>query len=278
MDRWSFLRFLGACCLVVFCPSVLVFVGGFPVRQGVVLGLLMAWLAFGIRMQMPSARRFIPYWVRVSPNWYQILTDFKLISSVEEWRSVLQSASTDYCVLRDGVLFTVVQESEDFEHTLIFWNQHQAFGSEFRFMEDMTPIQFKRMDPMGGHLPARFFMKPWAAGLLAGYSLGIEVRDWWWEKMKTSCVAPLAVDTNLLTGSVDLTLATLPRKEFDLYWGCWTEEYITKVKPKIRVQRDEARQKLGWTAEEHQADDFHPYGGWPAAIVHKYFHIQHHAI
>lgn len=314
MTKWGLWRFLRVGCHVVFWPLVLVFVGGFPIRQGVVLGLLMAWLAFGIATK--PVCRFIPYWVRVSPNWYQILTDLKLISSPEEWRSIAESvrSSTGYHVLRDGVLFTVVQqgggraalpefnrrihvgwqETGDFEHALIFWNQHQTFGCEFRFGEDMTPIQFERTEPIDkllrrGPLPAIFFMGPHYAyttsrygpkyrpEVFGGLDLGMVVPVGWWEKSKDSCTAlglvvhsPDAYPPE--TGSVRLTLATLPLSEFTVYRDSGDrgkDEYYARNEPQSRKRRDEARQKLGW------ADILDGEAGGLRQIEHRYFSIQH---
>lgn len=191
MNKWGLLRLLRACLRVAILPTVLVLVGGFSIRGGVVLGLLLALLAFA--MTDKPVARFMPYRIWISPNWYQILTDFNLIGSLDEWRSIQDSvgSSTDhYSVLRDGVQFTVVQqgggkgplpafhseihigwqEVGDFDAgmneghpPLIFWNQHRVFGTEFRFSADMTPIQLDRsgiirkaQEP--GCQPAVFFM------------------------------------------------------------------------------------------------------------------------
>src|SRR5262249_31739371 len=143
----------------------------------------------------------------------------------------------------------------------------------------MTPVQFERQDPMAGHLPAIFFMKECGAEGFAGYSLGIEVRDWWWEKVRDSCVALLAVDTNPLTGSVELTLATLSLSEFDIYRDLadrWTDQYILKTKPRIRKQRDEHWQKLGW--KDKKSKHVPGLGTWPESIEHKYFTVAHREI
>jgi len=48
MDKWFFFRFLRVCLLFALCALVLVYVGGFPIRQGAVLGAAMALLAFGV--------------------------------------------------------------------------------------------------------------------------------------------------------------------------------------------------------------------------------------
>ncbi|HEY6341573.1 MAG TPA: hypothetical protein VIY49_08785 [Bryobacteraceae bacterium] len=84
------------------------------------------------------------------------------------------------------------------------------------------------------------------------------------------------MDTNPLTGSVELTLATLPRSEFDMYRGPvdrWTEEYILKTEPLIRKRRDEQREKLGWKDKRSGNEP-----GWPESIQHKYVSVEHRAV
>ncbi len=93
------------------------------------------------------------------------------------------------------------RSSEDFRHMLIFWNQHQAFGSELRLHESMAPIQFERMVGGRASCPPTCSTRPSMYGGPAVYSLGIEVRDWYWVKIKGSCAAPLHVDLDHQTGS-----------------------------------------------------------------------------
>jgi hypothetical protein len=97
--------------------------------------------------------------------------------------------------------------------------------------------------------------------------------------MKASCAAPLAVDTNPLTGTVELTLATLPLAEFDVYWDQVerTEEYVEfllKTGPQIR---NEHREKLGW---KDKTSSYEPGLGIrvPVSIEHKYFSVEHRDI
>ncbi len=312
------MRFLGASFRVAFWPLALVFVGGFPIREGVTLGLLMAFLFFVVS-EDKRVCRFVPYWVRVTPHWCQILTDFKLISSAEEWRTIREfvESSTNYNVLRDGVLFTVVQqgggkatlpafhremhvawqEVGDFDAgmnerhpPLIFWNQHRVFGAEFRFREDMTPIQIEETDPIRkllgtGYRPAILFMglhctytvnphgSKYRPRVLGGLDFGIEVPVGWWENVKDSCAPVGRVDdSHPETGSVRLSLATLPLSEFTVYRDSgdrWTSEYICKTGPQLRRRRAAARQILGWTADEHED------GGRLTCIRHKYFTVRH---
>jgi hypothetical protein len=249
----------------------------FSVRQGVMLGVLIWVLSFSAAHSFGKPVRFMPYWVRISPNWIQILTDFRLIGSRAEWHSVIESldTSSEHSVLRDGVWFTVVRRSEDFERTLIFWNQKQAFGGEFEFEENMSPIGFQSQLSEDIDVPARFFMKPYAPNGDLGYSLGIAVPAWWWEEVKASCPAPLAVETTGWTGTVELTLATLPLEEFNIYRDPidrWSDEYIVKTEPQISKRRDERRKTPGW---KDNTPDSEPGLRWGKSIEHKYFNIAH---
>ena len=260
-----------------FWPLALVFVGGFPIRQGMLLGLLMAWLTFGIgKRATEPVRQFTPYYVSVLPKWYQLLPDFKLVNGLEEWRSIVDSAKSSNSVLREGIWFTVIQQGEDLElpavrGTLIYLNQHQQFTSKLRFSEDMVPIRIKREDDLSGALseyqPVELFMDE--------YTLGIEVPDWWWRRVRGSCPTPVEEYENPLTGYVKLVLATIPYSEFDLYWqptaATW-HEYFRNIVPKIKRRRDKQREELGWTTKER--DDRRE----PEYIDHRYFEVRHRDI
>ncbi len=98
------------------------------------------------------------------------ITDFKLIGEAEEWRVILEAfdelPSADYRVLRNGIYFTVAQQSEDLERTLIYSDNHRAFVSKVDFWELMTPIKLRR-EAQFSELQAyhvRFFMKFGGAG------------------------------------------------------------------------------------------------------------------
>jgi hypothetical protein len=277
MNKWG-LRLLRACGVAVW-PFALIFVGGFPIRQGAVLGLLIVWLWYGVgHAGVEPTRRLIPYWVEVSPNWCQILTDFRLIGSLDEWHSIQESvmSSVDPHILLVGVHFTVVQKSEDLKRTLIFSRGH--FQSRLDFQWDISPIQIEDSRRDLSYQRAELFMKPARPPRVVGYDLGIRVPYWWWEKVKGSCPVPLDEDHDRGTGYVGLALATLPLKEFDSYWELvnWTGEYILKTRPQIRKRRDEARQELGWTAENHYIPELG--SGGPEHITHKYFGVMHHQI
>jgi hypothetical protein len=276
---------------VALWPVALISAGNFSLRQGIVLGLMLGWLSYETGKALnKSTRRLTPYRVWVAPRWEGILLDFKLINSSEEWSSISESvrSSGRFSILRDGITFTVVQQGWDSatklpkrdrdhhagwqevgdfdagineEHPpLIFWNQQDAFGTKFRFSEDMAPIQFEPVKPWQGH-SAFFFMalhceyaenprgKKYRPGVLGSFDLGLSVPKFWWERVKDSCPAPLRVDSKPDSASVSITLAALPLSEFYIYRIPERErdEYRSEAEPYLRRRREENRAKLGWT-------------------------------
>jgi hypothetical protein len=273
---------------VAFWPVALISAGAFPLRPGIVLGLLLAFVGYevGKAAQKPT-RKFTPYWVWVRLNAYELLEDFKLVSGhPEEWKAIRESleSSTEHRVLRDGLRFTVIRESEDLTHTMIYWNNYGTFLSEIRFYIDMSPIQAPS-DPSEDHPgppkcpPAEFFIRAGGSAKVAALCLGLRVPQRWWEHVKAECPAPIEQGSNPLIGCVELTLAVLPYTEFDMYWQPQPTDWSLERerKQRVKAQVNEYREKFGWTTKDHP-DDFRPDGGWPESIGHKYFDVEHRAI
>lgn len=264
---------------------VLAYIGDLSIRQSIVLALLMASLAVGI-ITIAAAKpagRFNPYYVRIDPNWYDLLIDFKLIDKPEEWHAIQKSfeglPTTEYRVLRSGICFTVVHQSEDFERTLVYSDNHRAFVSEVDFEEDVEPIRVEHTNPFGepNTCDVRLFMKSGGHG----YNLGIRVPGRWWDQVKGACPKPIKEIDNHPTGRVELILATISHREFDLYWEPveWSSTFYDKTAKQIRGRRDEQRQKLGWKTIEHDADLGAELGiDFPESIEHKYFNVEHRGI
>ena len=132
---------------------ILVYFADFPMRQGFILVLMWASLTRAVELlARRPAGRFSPYYVRVDPNWYDLLMDFKLTSKPEDWQAIRksfeESPSTEYRVLRNGICFTVVHQSEDFERTLIYLDNHQTFVSEVDLQEELEPIRIEPEDKL----------------------------------------------------------------------------------------------------------------------------------
>ena len=186
---------------------ILVYIADFSTRQSIVLAALIAWLALGIAIAyvvLKPARKFSPYYVRVDANWYDLLIDFKLIDNPDAWhalqKSIKELPPTEYSVVRGGICFTVVHQSEDFERTLIYLDNHRTFVSEVDLREDVEPLRIESTDRFGQpnkcdvHLFVRFGGD--------GYKLGMRVPGWWWNEVKASCPKPMKEVAHHPTGQI----------------------------------------------------------------------------
>lgn len=201
---------------------------------------------------------FLPYWVRVDPKWHEILSDFKLIATSDDWERVKTAV---YGVLPYGFSFTVLQQSE--ENQLIFCPDPRGqFLSEVRFCHEICPIEFDQAPKK-----LRVFME-WRGD---GYDVGIIVPEKWWDTVKADCPKPMEEDSREMWYEAKLTLARISRAEFSWYrqpqcgeddgyedrYEAWSDGVISK--------RDEFRAKLGWVEGTY-------------SLAHKYFEIQHKQI
>lgn len=268
----------------VFFFVLLLYVAEFSLRQSIVLAILLTSLSRGLEsLRTKPTIHLTPYYVRVVPKWLPLLVDYKLIGNEEEWWSILKSLETlpvaEHGLLRWGVFFTVIQQSEDFERTLVFMNHHRSFASKVDYHENIEHLKMDRNASEGykRNWTPRFFMvrKP------DGYALGLRVPDWWWERAKYSCPSPLEEQKDYACGQVELTLTVVPYKEFDVYlessdWHNNPTDSERTVK-KIVAARDEQRAKFKWKCDTRQ-NDSELRIDWPEAIEHKYFHVEHNEI
>jgi hypothetical protein len=266
-----------------FFYFVLAYAADFPVRQSIVLALVLA--SFSRALEKLSATKptmiFTPYFVRIDPKWHKLLIDFKLIATMDEWHALSASfkdlPTTEYSVLRSGVYFTILQESDDYERTLLYWGHRQTFLSEVDFEIKMEPIKVDgeaRYEFQRNWTPS-FFVK----GGSHGYNLGLRVPDWWWEQMKASCPKPMREDKDYNCGQVNLILATTPLMEFALYHQSsdWNGTYAEKKGKKLAAFREESRVKLDWKCVTPERDSELNIV-WPESIEHKYFDVRHQGI
>lgn len=316
MNRWLRLAIRYFVFAAFFWCLVLLFAGGFPLRQGIVLGLSMALIAVPAELVGNIVRpptRFTPYYVRLLPNWYQILSDFKILRNVEEWHSVLKSIErfppSRYCVVRNCISFTVLQAAEECRHPLIFWNSERAFTTDLTFSHELEPILLSRKDnavklvvekdgrflvddilqpslletyvnefallSVSGNYQIQFFMK----SCVEGYDLGIGIPDWWWQQMKDSCPAPEKEHRDDVTGYVELVLARIALCDLDCYWEPVPRDidFHLTIVPKMKERREQLRRKLGWKTIPQPDTPEMPLH-WPEAIEHKYFRMEHRAV
>jgi hypothetical protein len=141
--------------------ALIIFAGGFPLRQGIVLGLMIAgvywWIGWTREETVKPPWRFDPYRMRVTPNWHKLLVDFKLISDEDYWRlactwrlyeddlpaknrSAPIRPHLEHRVLRDGISFTVLKRIDGPDQTLIYSDSQPQFRTAARFDEVLGAI------------------------------------------------------------------------------------------------------------------------------------------
>jgi hypothetical protein len=271
--------------LAGFYTLILIYVAGLSARQSIVLALLFTGLAHGIsRSARKPGSRLRPYRVRIVPDLHQILCDFQMIRTPQEWRQLqdgFKSIPPEFgSIWGYGIAFTVASESEDRERALIYSDSHKCFMSEVRFEEDLSPLEIERIDKTPGfpdHQRVSLFVRP--GGGSGGYDAGISVPMRWWETVKQSCPKPIREEKDHPTGYINLILATISYREFDLYWEQVERKYddLVKTAKEIEARRDQCRKLLGWEIQEHP--DFPELCiDWPDTIKHAYFLVEHRAI
>lgn len=205
--------------------------------------------------------QFLPYRLRVDPKWWEILSDFKLIATEDEWDQIKLAM---YGAVPYGFSFTVLQQSKD--NQLIFRpDERGQFVSEVDFSYEVSSIEFEHAPK---HL--KVFME-WRGD---GYDLGIIVPEAWWNIVKADCPKPLEQDSGERWYEAKLTLARLSRAEFSWYWQpqCGAndqdDEYGERYEEwrnKVTSRRDNFRANLGWIEDEY-------------CLAHRYFEVQHKQI
>ena len=267
--------------------TYLLLVGSFTVAQTIWLALIVACVIQALFEVKRPAPRFIPYYIRIEPSWSQILTDFKLVDGANGWKAIqdtfTRTPQPDFCLLRDPIYITIIQQLADFEHAVMYFRNRQDFSSVRHIEEVLEPIKLNHEER--GDQNVRFFVKSGTEG----YNLGISVPHWWWEKMRISCPKPEAVVDDNLTGRVELILAVVPRSEFETYSVPRRSLFgpNNKTLERAQVRRDEQRKKFGWTTSQEtfgrnmfgmEDDLLYHITKSSEIIYHKYFAVSHRQI
>lgn len=256
-----------------------------PMREGIVLGLIFAGLGLRFEGFAPKPnRRFRPYSVSVHPAWELILTDFKLIPTLEDWVPIYKSFEsfprTEFCALRDSIDYTVLEQSEDADHTVVYWDRFRFFSSDFNFDVPIEPVQVERPKDFNdyGGIFSRFVTVRLFFRAVGGYEIGLTVPTWWWKSVRESCPAPVSSDDNPITGQTTIVLARISYREFDPYWLPlnWTTA-SEKASAQMDQTKKTERSKLGWTWKDEEAP---PELSITLSdhIKHSYFDVWHRAI
>lgn len=251
----------------------------FSLTQSWVLAVV-AWLGYGLyeslRTRLQVEKDFSPFWVSVTPNWYELLRDFRIINNEEEWDQLGEKSgsvpSSEYNVLRSDIRFTVLRPQPDAcLPGLIYWNSRKTFVSEVDFEEGIEEIKLDHPSFENNPRLARspeVFIKFGAKG----YELGLAVLEEWWKQTcaedKTKEIAKTKTGTDYLTGTTRLVVATLPYSEF--------RRYFYQVNEKHERNTNAQLAQNGWKREE--IDSELQLLGAPDEVKHKYFTVAHRAI
>lgn len=250
------------------------YAGDFSFRQSVTLIAVTFLLRYIILENLQASRRtstFSPYCVSVHPNWYKLLSDFKLIRSEEEWERLrdrepptFKDDFLNYEVFRSGFTFTVIRPPSDPDCLevpgLTYWDNRKTFLTDVRLFE---PIH-------GLHPHAELFFRRGGGG----YELGLKV-DWsWWKNLcESGEIGELAKVKDAIDhhGTTRLFIANLPFSAFDFYYEELDDNQLQK--------REEAREKeleaKGWKRKiEADSEVRDPW----RRFEHKYFTVAHRGV
>lgn len=275
--------------LAVFYAGVR-YLGDFTLRQSIALTFI-AWIGYELNARLKASRRvekvFEPFCVSIYPNWYELLSDFKLIGSMEEWHRLREETekvpASEYSVFRGGFLFTVIKPPSDqgLLPGLTYWNNHKIFLSEVELSASIVEIKddsgMPRLEeehpflkhPRWAQLPEVYFK--WGTD---GYEFGLEVQgDWWKHRCESGVIGELAKikeHKDYLCGTTRLVIATLPYAEFGIYY----DVPVDRVKEWEKV-RDKQLEAHGWKRKvERDSEITDPW----SRVEHKYFAVAHRSV
>ena len=260
------------------------YIGDFSLQQSIALAVI-SWVGYGLYLYLKARQVqnvFSPYTVTVFPNWYQLLLDFKLIHSAEEYDKLYAACEAKSgSIIHRGYWFTVVQPPNDngLLPGLIFWNNRNIFLSELDFNESIMEnegsrsMRFEERHPFLDH-PAwagtpEFYIK-YGGG---GYEFGLEVQDEWWESVKNGdpTLTKIKDHRNYLCGTTRIPVATLPYSVFHEYYGSVD---LGRMKRFFEMQ-DKQFEENGWKRQKESDSEIRD--PW-TRLDHKYFAVAHRNI
>jgi hypothetical protein len=269
------------------------YVAEFSDRQSIVLAVV-AWVGYGLYESLNLSRKsvdvFTPFCVSFFPNWYELLSDFKLIKDKEDWKQLCEAENkippSKFNVFKQGFSFTVIKppSEEGLLPGLAFWNNQKVFLNELELSEPVIEeegdeLRFGRFGekhkffdhPSFASLPRVVFR--WGAH---GYEIGLEVQNGWWEeRCKSGELKELAKTkerTDHLCGTTRLVIATLPYTEFAVYYQRIDYDKLAKS----QAEWDKQLEANGWKRKEEDKDS-EIRDPW-SHVEHKYFSVSHRSI
>jgi hypothetical protein len=232
------------------------YVAEFSLRQSIALTAL-GELVWGLFVYGSAARyvepTFKPFYVRVMPNWLELLRDQNLIKDEKDWEAlyagVEERPPSEYSALRSGITLTILKpQPRSFLPGLIYSNNHRTFATEVDVCEPISD----RFGPLGPEI----YLK-WGVN---GYELGITA---------------VHVERGGLEPRKRLLVATLPYEEFCAYW--YTPQFLARHWERLREHRDQLLAENGWKRAQSGCSEMAG-SNMPDCLEHKYFRVYHNSI
>jgi hypothetical protein len=266
------------------------YAGDFPTQQAAVLTIaaLIVYELYGKLRARAVVDTFTPFAVSILPNWFQLLSDFRLIQGEEEWHRLQEEIDklpiSDYAVFRSGFLFTVIKapSATRLLPGLTYWNNRKVFLSDVELSESVIEIKDDAFMPRIGavhpflrhpewaRLPEVYFK--WGSG---GYELGLEVQADWWKELcanpEMAEVSKIKSQPDHLCGTTRLVIATLPYSEFAPYYQDVPYNKMKKLQDEVNKQLASFDWKRPVERESEIRDPW-------SHIEHKYFTVAHREI
>lgn len=243
--------------------AVFFFIGHFTPMQSVLLTLLGMGVVTAYRTTFALASRvpgFEPFWVSVQPNWYALCQDYGLydVARWEEFQERWKDPTTEYSILRKGVMFTMLSP------TLFFSNDHHSFFGKLDIKASVEELKPEHAEDYLGTFPPQFYIKRGRAGnkKVPVIEFGLVTS----ESLKRS---PHPTDDRS-----NLPVAYLPESVFFGYMhpDGYNYDTMTKIEEETTAQLGE----FAWTRKERNPED--SWLHWPYEINHKYVTIKYRGI
>lgn len=213
-------------------------------------------LFFVYRRIAKTEQPFAPYYVAITPKWYELLKDHGLVDGPDGWQQLLAKAKAAskeegwrYHVLLQRFGFTVLKS--DGEGELVYDNNRNAFHTSIDLVERIQELEINRPNEH----PWRFcdFWIKWGHnGPVPTIDIGITTPELW--------------NKVLMVGDNNdrLTLAQIPLDVFQMRCSDWSE------------QMKEVMAKLGWSIDKRHEDWKNDVIGHSEEVLdHKYFEVLH---
>jgi hypothetical protein len=236
----------------------------FTKGQSGLLGWVVGSFMFALyRWKREDRKRlgFTPFRVTITPNWYRLFLDFRVLDEqgFEALRGQRESAADEirarrYDVLRDGVTFTVLRPN------LIFRDDNGSFRSSVDLEVEIQEI--------AGRVDAGLVGFPdYAARLCvkrcpAGYQLGLKTAESYQRARSSEHMRGLFEDF----GPELIRVAVLPYQQFWPFYG---------LEPTLKTERQlvQVLKEQGW---ENTTD--RELRGLPLELRHEYFTLHYREI